>query len=158
MAAKRVAFFRPPRLDEDIPAMVADMRAGDRAELEATIDLPIQDQLKQAIEWSTLPVAAVNERGDLLALFGAAPFSLMSKTAAPWMVGTNLIRRYPKALTEGAQRFFAMTLQTHPRLLNFVDARNTESVKWLARLGFTVEKPKPHGIADLPFHRFHMGF
>jgi hypothetical protein len=47
-------------------------------------------------------------------------------------------------------------LSLFPVLENMVDARNTKSIKWLKRLGFTFGPPLPHPHSGLPFYPFEM--
>lgn len=61
-----------------------------------------------------------------------------------------------RALMSLGRAYTAAMLQQYDTLTNFVDARHSESVAWLQRLGFKLEEPTPHGALGLPFHRFTM--
>lgn len=146
--------FRPPR-PEDTDALAANLRIEDYNELKASSALPIRDQIQHAVAISLYPGAALGARGELLCLFGAAPFGLMGDIASPWLLGTDALPRYPQALTKGAQRYLTQIGQQYPRLMNYVDARNTTSIAWLRRIGFEFDEAEPFGPLKMPFHRFH---
>jgi hypothetical protein len=69
----------------------------------------------------------------------------------PWAVLTTAIDRHPLPFLRGA-RAWMQRVQGH--LVNFVDARNTVTIRWLQWLGFTLDEPEPHGINAELFHKF----
>ena len=142
---------------EDATRLAAEMRPADRAEVIAASGPDVQHTLERSIQMSTHCWAA--ERGDeLLALFGFAPVSLIGGIGSPWLLGTPAVDRLPGALTRLARSYVQSIRETtYPVLMNYVDARNTQSIRWLKRMGFTLHAAEPHGVADLPFHRFTMG-
>lgn len=80
----------------------------------------------------------------------------MSDEGAPWMLAVEGVERLSRHLVTLGRRGVAQMLSVHPRLVNHVDARNTISIRWLERLGFTIEAAAPFGVKGLPFHRFTM--
>ncbi len=48
----------------------------------------------------------------------------------------------------------ARWLRTYRVLRNHVDARNSQAIRWLGWLGFTLKPAVPYGVARLPFHPF----
>jgi RimJ/RimL family protein N-acetyltransferase len=141
---------------EDAARLAAEMRPADRAEVEAASGPDVERALDQAIRLSTHCWAAERD-GELLALFGFAPVSLIGGIGSPWFLGTPAVDPLPGALTRMARRYVQSIRETaYPVLVNYVDARNRRSVRWLKRLGFTVFAPEPYGVAGLPFHRFEM--
>lgn len=94
--------------------------------------------------------------GELACLFGMAPIGLLGETGAPWLLGTPVIERHPSALIRFAFPYLAEMLADRPHLVNYVDARNAKSIRWLKRLGFTFHPAAPYGAAGLPFHRFEL--
>lgn len=141
-----------------IPELIANMRELDRAELRATSSRAFHEQLGLSLRWSISPGAAFSPKGELLCLFGAAPVNMMGDTAVPWLIGTNALGRYARALKEGAAGYLGAIQQQYPRLWNYVDARNLPSIRWLKRMGFVIEAPEAFGHEGLPFHPFHKGF
>ncbi len=141
-----------------IAPLVRMMRERDRQELAASSGLNYERTLMLSLSLSRHALAAFGRKGELLCLFGFVPITLMGSDAAPWLVGTTHLERYPKVLTRDARRFTERVQQEYPRLVNYVDARNDHSIRWLRALGFTLDKPEPFGLHKLPFHRFHKGF
>lgn len=133
------------------------MRVLDHYEMIAASGEDISGTLTRSIKLSYNPGAAFSPDGELMCLFGAMPIELMGNAAVPWLIGTTTLNRHPGALTRGAMTYLAQIAQQYPRLFNYVDARNTPSIRWLSRLGFAVDPPAPFGVEGLPFHRFHKG-
>ena len=148
--------FRPPR-EGDIETIVADMRDADRDELDASGALPHVTMLARSLAFSVNPGVAMGEHGKVVAIFGLAPLALMGDTAAPWMIGTTGLTKHPTSMVKAAARYFTQSQQQYPKLLNYVDARNVLSVRWLKRMGFEIDDPAPYGPFGFLFHRFHKG-
>jgi len=146
-----------PAVPDDAVRLIADIRPADRLELEATAARPLVDTVLESLALSDEPLAAESD-GRLLCLLGIAPFQLLSDIGVPWLIGTNALRAKRKTLLAEGRRFVSFVSPQYPRLANMVDARNTESVGWLRRLGFAIDPPVPFGPYGLPFHRFHRGF
>lgn len=70
----------------------------------------------------------------------------------PWAVFTTAIERHPLPFLRGAKQWLK---GIEGYLLNFVDARNTVTIRWLRWLGFTLDsEPVAHGVHGELFHRF----
>lgn len=139
--------------------MTQRLRQRDRNEAVAAGGLDVEGQIARAVVASGELCWAVSngfEANRLAWLIGCAPVGL--GIGSPWLMATDDVRACPGILTKLTKGHIAQMLKVYPALLNYVDARNTDSVRWLARLGFTVEEPTPYGAAGLPFHRFTMGF
>jgi len=94
--------------------------------------------------------------GQLAAILGAAPLSVVSGLGSPWMLGTPVLDANSRILVRSTPGYIAQMLQAFPHLVNFVHAKNTTSVRWLRRLGFTVHEARPFGALGEPFHPFEM--
>lgn len=134
------------------------LREADRQELTAASGPDIEGNLREAIDRSLRRafVASSTAFGPL-SLFGFVPAGLLSSTAIPWMVGTDDIRRRARALNRFGRLYCGAALDEFDLLVNYVDARHAESIRWLKRLGFTFGEPVPFGVQGLPFLRFEMG-
>lgn len=150
-SADRLRFRRATLADAQ--ALVADMRPADRDEITASSGPNLLATVQRAIG-ETPDCVACEFGGRLVSIGGAVPLSLLSGEASPWMLGTSLFQRFPGRLTRAARTYLARMQQTYPHLVNYVDARNVQSVRWLRRLGFEIHPAAPHGVAGLPFHRF----
>jgi hypothetical protein len=144
--------FRAVR-EGDIEALLADMRPCDHDEVLAASG-DVERALVDSVQMSeTLNVMEID--GELACMFGLVALPTVSpQTAAPWMLGTRLIDRHPSVLVRHSLGYVEAMQARYPHLMNYVDARNTRSIRWLKRLGFQFHEAEPYGVAGLPFHLF----
>lgn len=151
--------FRPTTSD-DLDELARSLRLTDRAELAAAhgAGADPRDVLTASAVTSCEVHTAYADDG-LWCIFGIAPLGgLLTPLAAPWQLGTPTAGRHPAALIRETRRYLAEVKERYPVLVNFVDARNTPSLRYLKAVGFVIDaEPQPYGVAGLPFHRFHMG-
>lgn len=152
--SRPAAEFRSLR-DGDIEALVANMRPADRAECEALVGPDVEGAVRRGCAASVL-LWTVEAGGEVVAILGLVPRSLMGGDGVPWMLGTSLVDVHRRALNRVAPSYIAQMLATCPRLFNVVDVRNTRSIRWLRSMGFVILPPVPCGVAGLPFHPFVM--
>jgi hypothetical protein len=145
----------PAQLDD----LVAELRAADRAELEAAHgSSDIATIVRESVASTVEPLCATDEEGYVLAVFGVAPLGpLLTPVGAPWLLGTDRISRHGATLIRASRDYIAGMAQHFPVMVNFVDARNADSIKYLKAVGFTLDAAEPFGALGLPFHRFHKG-
>lgn len=138
----------------DDAAFVAErLRARDYDEVVASAGTDVPAILRASV-LASVGMAWTAESDRPVLLLGCAP--VLPGVGSPWLLGTEEAARYPGALTRIAKRHIAIMLQTYGALVNYVDARNADSVGWLRMLGFTVDKPTPYGAQGRLFHRFTM--
>lgn len=158
MAAKFRAVIRRP--DEwDAFRLARDLRQRDRDEVWASAGPDVEGAIANAVQASGDLCWSVCNGADfdrLVWVIGCAPVAL--GIGSPWLLATDDVQLCPGTLTKLTKAHIAEMLKVYPRLVNMVDARNGDSVRWLARLGFVIEPAVPYGVAGLPFHRFTMGF
>lgn len=142
-----------PLLAADLPALVDQIRAADRDEIEAATGMPIEAALWQLIPGSRKAFKIVHE-GLVLALFGDAQHS--AGLGVPWLISTVHVDRYPREFLRVCKPAVAEMLAHHGCLLNYVDARNLTAIRWLRWLGFAFGEAVPYGHAGLPFLPFTM--
>lgn len=94
--------------------------------------------------------------GKPVAMFGVAGRGLLSNTGVPWLVGTHDLEMFQKAFLRGCKSYIQEMASGYNKLENYVDARNFRAITWLRWLGFTIEKPKPYGVLQKPFHHFYL--
>jgi hypothetical protein len=94
--------------------------------------------------------------GELAAILGCAPISVVSGIGSPWMLGTPVLDRHSRVLVRETPEYIGKMLNAFPHLVNFVHAKNTTSMRWLRRLGFTLHAAQPYGALGEPFHPFEM--
>lgn len=142
----------------DIEALLADMRLDDLREAVASSDEPVDAAVCASVHASAV-CYAVEIGGRLACLFGVAVIHLAPATGAPWLLGTRWLDQNPRELVRASRQFLdEHLLRRFPQMLNYVDARNVRSIRWLRALGFTIRPAQPYGPMGLPFHRFDRGF
>lgn len=135
-----------------------NLRAPDMRELHAAQRRPCREIIAESLALSPEPMAWWDDYDRLICIFGYVPQGpILTPMASPWMLGTALLERNAGGLIRSTRAYVAAWREQYPLLVNFVDARNTASVRYLKAVGFTLDEPAPFGHAGLPFHRFHMG-
>lgn len=138
----------------DAEWFAARMRQSDKDELTAASGPDLERTLRLSVAHSR-DMAAVAMLGDEpIALFGFAPWGLMSQIASPWLVGTDALLKQGRALNRLGRDYCARATSEFPVLVNYVDVRNTASVRWLRGLGFKMDAPAPFGVEGRLFMRF----
>jgi hypothetical protein len=146
--------IRPAVLDDAWPLAVG-LRECDFEEAFAVAGPNIHATLRAAIRASDL-CWTVTRNDKIVFVIGCARVS--DGLGSPWLMATSLVDRFPGALTKITKRQVAVMRESYPALVNYVDARNVASHRWLERIGFTVAaEPEPFGLYGRPFHRFTMG-
>lgn len=149
-----VAYY--PAGIEHVDAILADLRPQDRDELVAASGPDIRTMMEHGLRMSDAPEVAIDSYGRVLCVFGVCRMSLLDDVAAPWLIGTIHLERHTHTLARDGRRYVGEWIAEFRQLSNYVDARNKWSIAWLKRIGFTMDKAQPFGVAGLPFHRFHM--
>ena len=142
-----------PTVTGDAALLAANLRASDRAELQAVGFLDALAPIADSVVTSSLCWSAFAD-GELACILGVAP--LGEQTGAPWMLGTPLLDTQARVLVRETPRYIGAMLEVFPHLLNFVHAQNRTSVHWLRRLGFTLHDAVPYGSHGALFHPFEM--
>lgn len=142
--------------EADLDYLAEHLRAQDRNEVRAAGFDDLRQALGQSVQASTWThLARVN--GRPAAVFGLGQTgTLLSPIGIPWMLGTDDVRRHARVLQRGAQHYIPRMLGEFSHLMNAVHVRNTVSIAWLKRLGFTFRPPFPHPLTGEPFHIFEM--
>lgn len=144
-----------PATPEHAMAVGAAARPADRAELWASHRVSPRRAIEVGIMVSPDARTALFD-GVPACVFGVNPGSMLGGAAAPWMVGTALLERYPLAFLRRSRPVVAAWAARYTAMRNYVDARNTLAVAWLRWLGFVIGDPAPYGVDQLPFHPFSM--
>lgn len=139
----------------DAAILCANLRPADRDECDAYGHADLGASLEANIRRSVLCWTGLVD-GRLAAVIGVTPLNLLAGVGSPWMLGTPVLDRHHRILVRRTPDYIASMLQVFPHLVNFVHARNLTSVRWLARLGFTVHPPVPYGPCGELFHPFEM--
>lgn len=74
--------------------------------------------------------------GDVVALWGFAPTSLLGNTAWVWMLSTPHVEQCKHIFAAGSREVMNRLLETYPNLLVNVDPAYGRALRWLRWLGF----------------------
>jgi hypothetical protein len=143
-----------PAAREHIPALVANLRAQDEAEIRSGGSTPEQ-ALTEAFDKSNEPLAVLFE-GRVLAIFGVAKPHAISDYGMIWMLGSKEVPKHTKMLLRASKAYVKRELRKTSHLVNYVDAEYQEAVRWLRWLGFTVSPATPRGPNGELFHKIEI--
>jgi hypothetical protein len=152
--SKPVVEFTPPT-GADVDELIANMREQDVAEVYAAGHTDLRQVVLDGMRISRWALA-LRIDGGLVCIGGlAVRGSALTPVGVPWLLGTPLFATHRRVLARLAPRYIRGMLQTAPRLLNTVHARNTIAVKWLKRMGFRLHEPFAAPTGEM-FHEFEM--
>lgn len=140
-----------PATEELARAIAPRLRLVDCQEIMAGVD-PLE-QLLANLRISTHAWCWMID-GEPACMVGVAPTSIVGNTALAWVVTTEAIRTDLRTFALGSRAMLRHLLTIYPRLEGYVDARFTESVHWLERLGFRLEAPIT--VRGTPIRQFEM--
>lgn len=136
---------------EDAAQLAPRLRASDLAEIQALTDEDPTTVLRASVEGSRF-VWAATYGGEVMLLLGTS--DAPDGSGCIWMMGAEGVNAQGGALTSIAVAHIDLVRKFYPALRNLVHAANTVSVRWIARLGFDVSPPAPHGPKGELFHAF----
>ncbi len=138
---------------DDIPKFCENVRQCDIDEIKASCGLSPEQVLNSTLYFHGLS-ALLSIDGDMVCVFGVT--DLLDSRGVPWIIATNNIKKYPKSFIKASDQIFPLLIEDFEYLENYVDTRNTTSIRWLERLGFEIMPPEPFGVDNMPFHKFRM--
>lgn len=93
--------------------------------------------------------------GEPLCAFGCGEWSVLSLMGMPWLLTSKNLEHHAITFMRETRRYMDDLKTRYLMLQNYVDARHEVAVRWIERIGFTLDDPEIFGIDQLPFHRFH---
>ena len=137
----------------DVAFVGARLREADRAEMLA-LGMEPERALRLSAAGSDRCWCGMIE-GVPAMIFGWGQ-SLTADRGVIWGLGTDLLTRHPREMLVYGRAIVRGFLEECPRLGNWCDARYKAALRWLRKLGFTVEEPKPYGPRGADFCQFEM--
>jgi hypothetical protein len=153
MSPPVVEYVQPTR--QHVQELAEYLRAADRIELAACGYADPRRAIETSLACSTHMVAALAD-GRCGAIMGVTPVSMLEGRGSPWMLGTDLVVKYRRALMAQTPAYIRAMLHAYPHLVNYVHADNAVAVRYLRHAGFTLHAPEPYGVHGELFHRFEM--
>lgn len=131
--------------------VAANLRQQDRDEIEASSGMDPRSSVALSILMSAKAYAVLDRDGEPVCLFGAAPHPLPG-VGVGWLLGTDGLLREALPIARQSRSYMDEVQREYPLLWNYVDERNTVSIRWLQWAGFKLygEKLSTDG------HRFRI--
>lgn len=137
---------------EDIDPVARKMRLRDVEEVRAACGLDPHAALHHCLSGGALAWTLHDEHGPY-AIYGVSHVAY--DIGSPWFLATDRLYRHQKFFLRGTPVFVRHMLDRFPILMNYVDARHGDSIRWLRRSGFTFDKYiDKFGYERRPFIRF----
>ena len=146
--------FRPASFT-DVDPIASRMREADKREVWATALMRPDQALAESLRASTHAWTKLLDDRPV-GMFGCSPMAHLTGSGSAWLLGTDDLAINPMRFVKESRRWVGTMLEVYNPLVNWVDARNAASVRWLRWLGFAIMSPAPFGPFGLPFHRFEM--
>lgn len=95
--------------------------------------------------------------GEAVCMYGVNTVSAVSGVGRPWLIGTDLLDKYPKTFLRRCRPGIEKMFSDYKRLENYIDVRNVKAIAWLKWLSFKFDEPVKMGIYHKSFIKFHKG-
>jgi len=133
-------------------AMAPHMRKKDAAEVWAAYHHCPKEALVRSLRASTSAWTVLVD-GTPVMMFGVGSFNLLDCQGHPWLLATDKIRNLGTRIIRGTRKYLDIMLEMYPELVNYVDARQTSTLRWLRWCGFSIHEAQDFGAEGLPFHK-----
>lgn len=142
-----------PATREHAIELAPRLRPADVLEVETASGRSVGAALLFSVRASRDPLAAFVD-GELAALFGVVPMGMLTRSGAPWFLSSARLYDVRLSALRASRERVQRWKSEYDHLVNWVDARNTVSIRWLKWLGFEIHDPVPAGPYGAPFHKF----
>lgn len=145
-----------PASEEDAVRLAANLRPVEVEELRAATGQEPLPCILEGLDMSS-EAWAVYIGGELACVWGVVPMRqglLTGRSGVAWLLSTHAVERWPIAFWKLCLRVVPELLKRWDEIVNAIDVRHQQSVRWARRLGFKLEEPRPFGVAGLDFHRW----
>ena len=121
----------------DLEAVLSmELREIDKKEGWAALGLDPQAARLASLNATTDGLWVIVERDEIVGVFGIAP--LGNRQGCPWLVGTDQLTKLGTRFLRGCKMWMSMVTPYYDLLTNYVAAENTDTIRWLRWLGFTI--------------------
>lgn len=148
--------YRIDFLSQDyVDQMKRRLRQSDELEVGAACGQTADWGLQRSYEMSEAAWVGLID-GVPACAFGVVRTSLLSSVGVPWLLATPEFEEQGLEIVRLSKTYSNLMRGKFRLLMNYVDARQEKSIRWLRWLGFTLEEATPYGLLQMPFHKFHM--
>ena len=147
--------YRPAR-KEDAAVLSMQLREQDQQELMAMhgLDVDYKKVLETAIAVSKECWVAETHDGQMICMFGVSVFNQDMNLGCPWLLGSDKVLKVARELIADGRFFVGQWRCQFDGLVNFVDTRNSASIRYLKKLGFMIHDAVEVGAMNKLFHPF----
>lgn len=139
---------------DDVQCLQGKLRKQDQDEVWAARGRDPDAVLYESVQ-ASIRCWSITVEEDVLGILGVAPSELAGE-GQPWLLGTDSLATLSRQLIKEPAVFIEKMHKHFCVLRNVVDARNTVSMRWLSRIGFTVSStPIAYGPFSMPFYEFY---
>lgn len=116
------------------------MRQADRDEVDAISGRTPYEALRLSFRKSTVAhTALINGRPEVM--WGVGDINILTGVGGAWLLGTDAVVRHQVRFVRDSLEYRDQLFRRYSVLRNFVDVRNTVSIRWLRWLGATFSDP-----------------
>lgn len=139
-------------------ALAPRMREPEVLEVRASGGYDPLTALLDALEHSERAYAALID-GEVACMWGVehVRYSAASgRVGAVWLLTSPLIEKHRKVFWKGCRLELRSLFEAYDLLVNAIDARHVQAVRWARRLGFPLEEPRSFGVEGRQFYWFRV--
>lgn len=136
-----------PAGTEEIPHIAANLREGDRLEVERFYIFPPETVLRESLASSKKAWTAFNPEGIPVAMWGVADYHdrVEGKLfGIPWLLGTDRIGESYADFLRISRRYERIMCEGYAGMFNLVDVHYPEALKWLIWLDYAIVTTTTH--------------
>lgn len=130
-----------PSIPEDAVALAGRLREADKREVEALSGSDPLAALTMGYMHSELCMTGLNEKRDVVVMYGVVPFRDDPKVGAIWLLSADDIRSSVREFVANAKPWLAEQLKKYRVLTNIVTADNDLHIRMIKYMGFTFGEP-----------------
>ena len=139
----------------DVAYLAPRLRESDKLELWAAAHETPEKALADGLAASTT-CYTITHKGEPVAMFGVTPAPWRPGCGCGWLLATPGLVEVKTRFLRLSRRFITELLQDYEAIFNFVDERNTASIKWLKWCGAAFGPSFIGGAEGLPFKYFEI--
>tara|TARA_R110002096_G_scaffold221155_3_gene409945 strand:- start:207 stop:671 length:465 start_codon:yes stop_codon:yes gene_type:complete len=144
-----------PTTPEHVAEMTEVMRTEDAFELMDYAGATPAQALK-TLRAGSRDTTSITADGKLVCIYGCVRKSPLSNVGCPWMLATPELPKHGRIFVRYVRAFLQEMLKDYDMFLNYGDASNKTSVRWMKWLGFWAFPPEPVGKTGHLYHRYEM--
>lgn len=146
-------YYAPSKKDE-VYELAPKLRQQDKDEVWASSGATPEEALLVSFESSDEVNTIYAPDGEAIGMFGVAD-TPDPNMGVPWLLASPRLPEISREFIPQSIEWVKRMNKKYPLLVNYVDQRNTVSIRWLRMLGFVfIHDFKEFGVGKKPFYEF----